>query len=96
MAKMLVRRSAHPALICHDERRPPAFGLAAPNATLTIQLVLSHLRERLIVQVTRRLHLPKMERVVGQRVAGVGVKTAYLQGTLLSTRLAPFFLFLIM
>lgn len=68
MAKMLVASfdsPARPALICHDERRPPAIGLAAPIATLTLQLVLSHLRERLIVEVTRRLHLPKMERVVG-------------------------------
>ena len=68
MTKMLVASfdsPARPALICHDERCPPAIGLAAPIATLTLQLVLSHLRERLIVEVTRRLHLPKMERVVG-------------------------------
>ena len=68
MAKMLVASfdsPARPALIRHDERCPPAIGLAAPIATLTLQLVLSHWRERLIVEVTRRLHLPKMERVVG-------------------------------
>ena len=56
---------ARPALIRHDERCPPAIGLVAPIATLTLRLVLSHLCERLIVEVTRRLHLPKMERVVG-------------------------------
>lgn len=68
MAKMSVAsfdNPARPALICHDERRPPAIGLAALIATLTLQLVLSYWREKLIVEVTRRLHLPKMERVVG-------------------------------
>ena len=68
MVKMLVASfdsPARPALIHHDKRRPPAIRLAAPIATLTFQLVLSHLRERLIVEVTRRLHLPKMERVIG-------------------------------
>ena len=54
-----------PALICHDERRPPAIGLGAPIATLTLQFVLSHWRERLIVEVTRRLHLSMIELVVG-------------------------------
>ena len=56
---------ARPALISLDERCPPAIGLAAPIAILNSSLVLIHYGERLIVEVTRRLHLPKMERVVG-------------------------------